>query len=110
MADEDAVEEKQIHQDPEEGATGRRWKVSITLVVLGVAVLVYGLIDHYDPAIAAGVVLILFFGAVAAGARKVTTRADPLHQEADFTAPPPPKEPGRKIYLPRGRRGSKSKR
>jgi hypothetical protein len=99
-----------VSEDAEQGATGRRWKISLALIGLGVLVLLYGLIDRYVPAIVAGVVLIVAFGYVAAGARKTGVGSPLVRGEADFTAPPPPPpDKVRRIYLPRGW-GSKRKR
>ncbi len=87
----------------EEGARGRKWGVGLGGMAFGVVVLSFGLLDHYDPAVYAGVVLVIVFGAIAAGARKIGASAGPVHGEADFKAPPPPGEPSsRKLYLPRG--------
>jgi hypothetical protein len=93
---------------PEQGAKGRRWKLCIALIVVGLLLLIYGVADHYLAAIIVGAALVLFFGAIGAGARKVRVGADPVRADADFDAPPPPKTSGR-IFLPRGWR-SKSKR
>lgn len=96
--------------EPKQGATGRRWGVSLALICVGVGTLVFGLVDHYWPALAAGAVLIMLFGAIGAGARKAGAGAgEVLHAEVDFNAPPPP--PGkRKTYLPPGAQSRRKRR
>lgn len=94
----------------EQGATGRRWKISVPLVALGAASLVYGVIDHFTEAIIAGLVLIVVFGATAAGARRVTFGSPLVKGQTEFKASTPPSEPGRRVYLPRGWRSKTKKR
>jgi hypothetical protein len=82
-------------------ATGRRWGVSLALIVVGLAVLAFGLAAHWWPAAAVGAVLILVFGCIAAGARETSAGAGPVRANAKFNVPPAP-EGKRRIYLPRG--------
>jgi hypothetical protein len=93
---------------PERRARGRSWKVCRALIAFGIAVLIYGAIAHYTAALYVGGGLILIFGAIGAGARKIDVGTDAMHIRAEFDAPPPPKDV-RRIYLPRGW-GSKSKK
>jgi hypothetical protein len=88
--------------EPEEGATGRRWRVSLPLILFGVALVVVGLIDHWWPPIAAGVVVVIYFGGTAAGAKEHSVGSDTIRAKSKFKTPPPP--PERRIFLPRGRR------
>jgi hypothetical protein len=80
-----------INQNPK-GPRPRAWKLGVTLslTLLGVVVLAYGVLASKWPAVAAGAVLILSFGHAAAGARKVEAGAgkDTLKVKADYTEPP----------------------
>lgn len=74
----------------EQGATGRRFVVSVVLVALGIGLAVYGLLGEQWPAFGAGIVVVLIFGLTAAGMQRGTASAGPLKVETEFTAPPPP--------------------
>jgi hypothetical protein len=91
-------------QDHEEGATGRRWGLSLALILLGVAVLGFGLLERYPYATGAGLVIILFFGAVAAGAKRTSVGTNAVQADAEFKAPPPPPSAPRQAYTPKKRR------
>lgn len=101
VAEPDAKRVPAPSPNPEPGATGRRWAVSLALIAVGLVVLAVGIVVESNAAIAAGAALVLFFGAIAGGARKAGAGAGTVRADADFDAPPLP--PGkRKIYLPPG--------
>lgn len=79
-------------KQPEQGATGRRWAISLTLAIAGAVVLVVGLIAQYLPAIFVGVVLLVVFGLTAAGMKRgeVSAGGGLLKAKADFRASAPP--------------------
>jgi hypothetical protein len=52
-----------------------------------------------DPATFGGIAIVVIFGLVAVGARKAEADVSPVHVKAEFDAPPPPAESGRKIYF-----------
>ena len=74
----------------EQGATGRRFVVSIALVALGIGIVIYGLIEQQWWAFAGGIVMILIFGLTAAGMERGEASAGPLKVKTDFNAPPLP--------------------
>lgn len=92
--------------EPEEGATGRRWRVSLPLIIFGIGLVGYGLVEHWWAPIAAGVVVVLYFGGTAAGAKEHEVGNETIHAKSKFKTPPPPRERPR-IYLPRGRRAKR---
>jgi hypothetical protein len=81
-------------EESEQGATGRRLAVSITLLLLGVGLLAYGLFASNWPAVGVGTILTLIFGLTAAGMKRGKATAGPIKVETDFTAPPPPRPGG----------------
>lgn len=90
--------------DGEAQPTGRQFAVSVGFAVLGVPVLGYGVLAPQVLGTIAGVVLIVFFGARAAGARHtgVSAGKEGLSAEANYAAPKPTRGPG--LWLPRSRR------
>ena len=77
--------------DEQQGATGRRFWVSITLVLLGLALIVYG-IAWNGLALVPGILLVLLFGMVAVGVQRGEASAGPLRAKADFRVAPPPSQ------------------
>jgi hypothetical protein len=76
----------------------RRWTLRL-LVVGGAILTTYGTVTHYWEALAAGVVVVIFFGAVALGAKRARAGAGTVSAEAEWAANDPPPGP-RTIYLP----------
>jgi hypothetical protein len=78
---------------PEQGATGRRFWVSLALVGLGVIGAIYGVLAPNTYALILGGLLILLFGLVAAGMKRGEAETPLFKVKTDFTAPPPPPQP-----------------
>jgi len=98
------------------GTGEQKWRLPITLslTILGVVILIAGLLClliiglayQYGIATIVGLALIVYFGPLAAGARKSKIGTSLVKAETEYSAPQPPRQP--RSYLPK--RDSTSKR
>jgi len=98
------------------GTGEQKWRLPITcgLTALGVIILLTGLLFlliegpayQYVITAVAGLALIIYFGPLAAGARKSKIGTSLVKAETEYSAPPPPHQ--QRSYLPKDR-GSSSK-
>jgi hypothetical protein len=70
--DEDTVEQTVVEHRVAEGATGRRWALSIVLIVLGVVAAVGGVLVDQAALIVGGIAMAIVFGLVAAGSSGIS--------------------------------------
>lgn len=71
MADDETIEDTSISEDIEEAATGRRWRLCLVMIGLGIVCVAIGSIFGPWPLIPGGFVLILAFAFIAAGSTGV---------------------------------------
>ena len=84
---DDVVEERTELRVPD-AALGRRWTLSLVMLLAGALIVVAGFLFDQPTAIAGGLVVMLVFGLVAAGARNVTvTTKDGTETGAELPQP-----------------------